>query len=88
MRTMLRGRRNRFTWNGDLWRNLRLGDDQWHDGRLIGLSIETGHRGTKTTTDATLRVEVYGDGERGAPLTVSFGGVREVVTTLNCRQFI
>ena len=44
MRTTLRGRRNRFAWNADLWRSLRLGDDQWHDGRLVGLSIETGHR--------------------------------------------
>ena len=86
MRTTLRGHRNRFAWNADLWRSLRLGDDQWHDGRLVGLSIETAHRGRKTTVEATLRVEVYGDGPRRMPLTVAFGGVREVVTTVNCRQ--
>jgi hypothetical protein len=86
MRTTLRGRRNRFTWNADLWRSLRLGDDQWHDGRLVGLSLETAHRGRRTTVEVTLRVEVYGDGPRRMPLTLAVGGVREVVTTLNCRQ--
>jgi hypothetical protein len=88
MRTTLRGRRNRFAWNGDLWRSLRLGEDQWHDGRLVGLSIETGNRRKKTTADATLRVDLYGDGDKRTPLTVLFGGVSEVVTTLNCRQLV
>jgi len=47
-----------------------------------------GDRRKKTTADATLRVEVYGDGDQRTPLTVLFGGVSEVVTTLNCRQLV
>lgn len=89
MRTTLRGDTDRFVWSDDLSRRLRLDDDQWHDGRLVGLSIETSHRGRTTTVAATLRVEVYREGEhapRRMPLTVMFGGVREVVTTVNGRE--
>jgi hypothetical protein len=90
MRTTLRGRRNRFAWRDDLSRRLRL-NGQWHDGRLIGLSIDSGRRGTKTTISATLRVEVYGEGEplqRRTPLVVTFAGVRDVVATLNGRELV
>ncbi len=91
MRTAVRGRRNRFAWIDDLSRSLRLDDDRWHDGRLVGLSIDTGHADAKPTVGIMLRVEVYGEGER-APrrtrLTATFGGVREVVTTVNCRELV
>jgi hypothetical protein len=89
MRTTLRGRQNRFEWRDDLSRRLRLDENQWHDGRLVGLAIETSRRGAKAAVDVALRVEIY-DGEehpsRRSPLTVTCGGVREVVTTVNCRE--
>jgi len=91
MRTTLRGRRNRFAWIDELSRRLHLDDDQWHDGRLIGLSIDTARRGLKTTVGATLRVEVYGEAEharRRTPLTVTFADVRDVVATLNGRELV
>ena len=91
MRTTLRGRRNRFAWNDDLWRSLRLGEDQWHDGRLIGLSIETSQRGSKPAVEVTLRVDVYGEGTHARhrmPLTATFGRVREIVSTINCAELV
>lgn len=91
LRTTLRGNRNRFVWRDDLSTRLRLDGDQWHDGRLSGLSIQTDRRGAKTTVDVTLRVDVYGEGEhvpRRTPLTVTFGGVHEVATTVSCRELV
>jgi hypothetical protein len=60
-------------------------------GRLVGLWIETGHRGRKPAVEATLCVDVYGDGTHArhrTPLTATFGGVREVVTTINCAELV
>jgi len=91
LRTALRGRQNRFAWRDDLDRRLRLNDDQWHDGRLVGLSIETSHRGSKPAVQVTLRVAVYGEGRHApqrTPLTATFGGVREVMTTINCAELV
>ncbi|MEO6011882.1 MAG: hypothetical protein ABIU38_27820, partial [Vicinamibacteraceae bacterium] len=91
MHTTLRGSRNRSAWLDDLGRRLRLDDDQWHDGRLVASSVETGKRGSRVSVGATLRVEVYGDGVRAprrTPLTVAFGGVHEVITTLNGRELV
>jgi hypothetical protein len=34
--------------------DLRLDGDQWHDGRLVGLSIAMSRRGTKAAVEATL----------------------------------
>ena len=86
-----RGRRNRFAWRDDLCRRLHLGDDQWHDGRLVGLSIDTSRRGNKPAVQVTLRVDVYGEGAHASqrtPLTATFGGVRELVTTINCAELV
>jgi hypothetical protein len=91
MRTTLRGTRNRFVWRDDLSRRLRLDGDQWHDGRLAGLSIQTDRKGQKTAVDVTLRVDVYGEGEhapRRTLLTVAFGGVHEIATTVSCRELV
>jgi hypothetical protein len=91
LRTALRGRRNRFAWRDDLHRRLRLDTDQWHDGRLVGLSIETSDGGKKPAVHVTLRVDVYGEARNApqrTPLTVTFGGVREVVTTINCAELV
>jgi hypothetical protein len=52
LRPTLRGLRNRFTWSDAL--SLRLDGDQWHDGRLVGLSIAMSRRGTKAAVEATL----------------------------------
>jgi hypothetical protein len=91
LRTTLRGRRNRFVWRDDLSKRLSLDGDQWHDGRLARLSIETDRKGAKTTVAVTLRVDVYGEGEnapRRTPLTVMFGGVHEIATTVSCRELV
>ncbi|MEO6008957.1 MAG: hypothetical protein ABIU38_12960 [Vicinamibacteraceae bacterium] len=91
MRPTLRGSRDRSAWFDALGRRLRLDDDRWHDGRLVAFSVETGQRGLKGTFGATLRAEVYGDGTRArrrTPLTVTFGGVREVITTLSGRELV
>jgi hypothetical protein len=91
LRTTLRGRRNRFAWRDDLSRRLCLDGDQWHDGRLAALAIQTHRRGPKTAVDVTMRVDVYGEGEhapRRTPLTVTFGGVREIATTVSCRELV
>ena len=72
-------------------RRLHLDDDQWHDGRLVGLSIETSHRGSKPAVQVTLRVDVYGEGTHArhrTPLTATFGGVRDVMTTINCAELV
>lgn len=91
LRTALRGRRNWFAWRDDLQRRLRLETDQWHDGRLVGLSIETSDGGRKRSVHVTLRVDVYGEGRNASqrtPLTATFGGVRDVVTTINCAELV
>ena len=89
MRTALRGRRKRRVWVDELTRRLRLADDQWHDGLLAGLSIQTDRGGTRPTVEVTLRIDVYGDLElarRRKPLTVTFAGVRDVVASVNGRE--
>lgn len=91
LRTTLRGRRNRFTWSDALSRSLRLEADQRQDGRLVDLSIAMSRRGSKAAVEATLRVDVYGEGthaRRRTPLTARFGGVREVVSTVNCAELV
>jgi hypothetical protein len=91
MRTAVRGRRNRFAWRDDLDRRLHLDEDQWHDGRLVGLSIETSQRGSKSAVQVTLRVDVYGEGTHApqrTPLTATFGGVREIVSTINGAELV
>jgi len=91
MRTAVRGRRNRFAWRDDLDRRLHLNEDQWHDGRLVGLSIETSQRGSKSAVQVTLRVDVYGEGTHApqrTPLTATFGGVREIVSTINGAELV
>ena len=91
LRTAVRGRRDRSAWSDALSRRLRLDDDQWHDGRLVELSIETNQRGSKPAVRVTLRVDLYGEGRHApqrTPLTATFGGVREVVTTINCAELV
>jgi hypothetical protein len=91
MVTALRGRRSRHAWIDDLSRRLRLDDDQWHDAQLVEFSIQMRRRGKATLGQVTLRVAVYGDFEHArnrTPLTVAFGGVREVLTTVNCQELV
>jgi hypothetical protein len=91
LRTTIRGRRNRYAWRDDLSRRLYLDDDQWHDGRLVGLSFDTSRRGTKTEVRATLRVDVYGEGTHlphRTALTATFAGVREMAATLSGRELV
>ena len=91
MRTTARAGQNRSAWIDDLSRRLHLDGDRWHDGRLAGLSIDTGSRGAKASVGVVLRVEVYGEGERAArrtPMTVTFGGVHDLVTAVNCRELV
>ncbi len=91
MRTTLRGRRSRFAWRDELSRRLHLDGNQWHDGRLVSLAIETSLPEVKGAVEVTLRLEVYGEVERASrrtPMTVTFGAVRELVTTVNCLELV
>jgi len=89
MRTTLRGRRNRFAWIDELSRRLQLDGDQWHDARLVDLSIAMPGRPRSAGGHVTLRIEAYGDLEHAGqrtPIVAMFGGVRDVVSTLNCAE--